>query len=355
MNCNHVATIALKFRALDELITYITPYNVESEDIRTMHTLSNDKFDMYLSMGEEAVPAELANDIDMITMRVLPVVTKYFTQIIQDICKTDAASKLSSLITICKENIKVVTRHRSDLCEECGELMIVKSETSEYICQECGITFPLHGCIFDDNQYYLTQCNITRYKTQNSRKLGQEWLGRIQGREGTEIPEVVIDDIEKEMLRIYGKRLRTLRGLTCDEVRAWLDKCGHMKYYCNVVKVRNLLTSRYDINTLPPPLTGYEEERILNDLDAVINHYSKIKNSEHVKRITNKEYNSSKGYYPYWLMKIIEWRLRGDPRCKPLISCIHRQEQKTLNKNDVIWKLICSHIGIKFSWTEYTQ
>lgn len=113
-----------------------------------------------------------------------------------------------------------------DICKDCGIEKILNSNEGSLICKKCGV---IEYIIMDsDKPSYKEpppEVSYFAYKRQNH---FNEWLSQIQGKESTDIPQNVIDEIYME---IRKERITNLADINQTKIRHYLKKLGYNKYY----------------------------------------------------------------------------------------------------------------------------
>ncbi len=214
------------------------------------------------------------------------------------------------------------------LCS-CNTKMDIDPATSSLICKGCGETQKLHGTVFEDEQFYFQEGQRTKHGTYDPSKHCRFWVERIQARETTEIPEVVLAKIKSAIRR---DKIRTKNHITCAQIRKYLSQTGYSKYNEHIPLIRKLITG-----IAPSQLTDHEIQLVHIYFDKVIRVFDEIKPPE----------KTNCPYHPYFIYKIIEQIIKKpseQARKRKILACIHLQSRETLIENDRIWKPICGRI-----------
>lgn len=213
-------------------------------------------------------------------------------------------------------------------CEKCGKKMTIVSNTSELVCEMCGITQALSGTVFEDDQFYYQEGQRTKHGNYDPTKHCRIWVERIQARETTDIPPSVLDKLKKCIAR---DRIRDIKRISCAQIRKHLQQTRNSKYNEHIPLIRKLLTG-----IVPPQLTDHELQLVNIYFDKVIRIFDEVKPAG----------KTNCPYHPYFIYKIIEQILKpkDSERKKEILSCIHLQSFQTLCANDVIWAPICARI-----------
>jgi hypothetical protein len=220
---------------------------------------------------------------------------------------------------------KNVAMNDYERCTSCQSTMKVFSHLSSIICVKCGSEETLKGTVFEDEQFYYQEGKRNKHANYDPTKHSKSWLEKIQATENKDIPEEILNDINK-YIEIY--RIRNTDEITCELIREILSHTKHTDYNDHIPLIRKKITG------VSPPLLTESEKQCINNLFAkVIKIYSEKKSSDKTNCF----------YHPYFIYKIIEHVLKGGSkkRRNAILSCIHLQQQPTLIKNDNMWRNIC--------------
>ncbi|MEM3062831.1 MAG: hypothetical protein QW303_04725, partial [Nitrososphaerota archaeon] len=241
--------------------------------------------------------------------------------------------------------INEINQKNIDECEECGGSMILFPESSEMRCNQCGYVYILHGTLFDDNQFYNQQGTLSKRKRHNPNIHCEKWLNQIQACENKIIDNIKIKKIDKLAVQEYtkGGKLRPMDNLSCEQIRKWLKKLNFTELNNHAALLRKIITGLHGKPVAPPLLTNEERWEILHDFSRAMAIYEEVIKDQELLFQCGKSKIHNKFYYPFCLAKILSYRLKGDPRLKELLRCIHFQSDSTLIKNDKTWKKICEH------------
>lgn len=220
-------------------------------------------------------------------------------------------------------------------CPKCEQGMKIISNTSEIICEACGITENLYGTVFEDDQFYFQEGNRSKTGSYLPGKHCRFWIERIQARESKEIPESVLNKIRN---CIKQNKIRNVDEISCKEIRKYLSQTHNSPYNEHVPLIRKLITGKS-----PEPLLEEEVQLITIYFDKVIRVYEEIK----------PDNKTNVPYHPYLIYKIIEHILykkspmefqKSKKRIINTLNCIHLQSRETLINNDNTWSEICDNI-----------
>jgi len=209
-----------------------------------------------------------------------------------------------------------------DICD-CGNKMIIQSNTSELLCIRCGYTVYLIGSVTEENQLFAQEGNRVSHGSYDPARHCKFWIERIQAKESTIIPEEYIEKIRKS---IKKDRIDNLKSISVKQFRAYLKQNNLSKLNDHIPLIKKIITGY-----IPPQLTYNEHQLLFIYFDKATKTYERIKPS-------NKK-NSL--YYPFLIYKILDIIIKDEQKKKNLLSCIHLQSYDTLIDNDRIWNLIC--------------
>lgn len=209
-----------------------------------------------------------------------------------------------------------------DICD-CGFKMIIRSNTSELICIECGNIKNLIGTIFQDSQFYNQEGNRYKHGSYIPSRHCRYWIDRIQAKENTTIDKKFIDKIENCIKR---DGIKNKKKISIEQFRKYLKETKLSVYNDHIPLIRKYITG-----ITPPQLTHSELSLLFNYFDKSVKTYNNIKPKTKLNCI----------YYPYILYKILEIVIVCPKRRRNILCCIHLQGNKTLIDNDNNWKLIC--------------
>jgi len=247
--------------------------------------------------------------------------------------KTKELVKITNMMSVLiqkfnKNKFKFSMDKREMKCSECRVQMIIAQKTSELTCDLCGIVEPLIGEVFEDHQFLVQESRRPKNSTYSNLKHYDSWIARICARENKDVTKTV--NKIKNLVKNNGMsntKLPTYRKLiTSDQIRIWLKQIGEPKCYINISLIKKELTG------IPPP---YLTTAVLDDLRETFKEVISV-----FKQIKPKNINKSI-HTPYFIYKILEWKLRGKSSLR-LLTYIYLQKEKTLIKHDKnIWEPLC--------------
>ena len=209
-----------------------------------------------------------------------------------------------------------------DYCK-CGEKMTIQSNTSEFLCTNCGIINTLVGTVFEDYQFYNQEGSRYLHASYEPSRHCKFWIDRIQAKESTVIPETVITKIEEYIKR---DKIHLLHNITIEQFRKYLKDTGLSKYNDHLPLIKKMITG-----IVPPQLNHSESQLLFNYFDKSVKTYNIIKEPTKNNNI----------YYPFLIHKILEIIINDRQKLKKLLNCIHLQGNATLIENDRVWEKIC--------------
>lgn len=242
--------------------------------------------------------------------------------------------------------LPVQTLKNDNLCPHCGGTLVLFPEESEKQCDDCGFVEELKGTLFEDSQFYNQQITCTKHKKHNPNQHCWKWLCQIQGKENRAISQKHVDLINQCAVKEYtrGGIKRNMANMRCSQVRSWLKTLHLSRLNNHAPLIRKIITGLNGDPVLPPQLSIEEEQVILNDFDEIIKIFTNISKDKRVLAIFNKNTIKNNLYYPFFILKIMMFRMKGDYRLPGLVECIHLQSSATLIKDDLLWKIMCEYL-----------
>jgi ribosomal protein S27E len=216
-----------------------------------------------------------------------------------------------------------------DKCKACNSSnTYFEDSSSDTICMDCGVATHTHTEELtyaeeqEHNDNIVTQCG---YKKENHLN---EWILQFQGRETTNIPKEVIEQLKSEFKKL---KIKKINEITREKVRQLLKKLKLTKYYEHSTHITHLL------NGLKPPEMSNALEGRLRFMFKEI--------QDPFKKHCPQERNNFLSY-SYVLYKFCE--LLEEDEYLPFFPLLKSKEK--LHQQDVIWKKICKEL----QW-EYIQ
>jgi hypothetical protein len=211
----------------------------------------------------------------------------------------------------------------TDVCQHCfkGELIPLDDE-GVLICNACAVNIPY--LIENEKPSYKEppkEVCFYAYKKINHFK---EILAQFQGKETTQIPDDVVDQIQ---LQIKKERI-CLEQLTHYKTKEILKKLGFNKYYEHIAFIKNKLGLK------PPVFSPELEETLCNLFMETQSPYAK----------TCPDYRVNFLNYYYVLFKFCE--LLGEDQYLESIPLLKDREK--LIEQDETWKKMCVELDWEF-------
>ena len=215
---------------------------------------------------------------------------------------------------------------QTDICKYCnkGELIPLEDE-GILICNTCSRSIPY--LIENEKPSYKEppkEVCFYAYKKINHFK---EILAQFQGKETTQIPPEVIENIK---LQIKKERI-DLTQITNNKTKEILKKLGYNKYYEHIPFIKDKLG-------IKPPIMSQElEETLCNLFIELQAPYSKFCPDDRVNFLN----------YYYTAYKLCE--LLGEDNYLPFFPMLKDKEKRI--EQDTIWKKICEELDWEFIHT----
>jgi hypothetical protein len=211
----------------------------------------------------------------------------------------------------------------ADICRNCNHGEMIPSEIDgNVVCDKCHYSVPFFlECEKPSYKEPPKEVCFYSYKRINHFK---EIIAQIQGKETTQIPSDVFDDIRQQA----KKERIPLSDISYVETREILRKLGYNKYYEHIP----FILSKFGIE---PPLFPADLEETLFNLFIEIQHpFSKYCPAD--------KFNFLNYYYTGY--KLIE--LLGEYQFLPFFPMLKDPEKR--NEQDAIWKNICNEYDWEF-------
>ncbi len=215
---------------------------------------------------------------------------------------------------------------QTDICYFCnkGELIPLEDE-GVLVCNSCSRSIPY--LIENEKPSYKEppkEVCFYAYKRINHFK---EILAQFQGKETTQIPQDVIENIK---LQIKKERIE-LSQITNTKTKEILKKLGYNKYYEHIPFIKDKLGIK------PPIMSPELEETLCNLFVELQAPYSKFCPDDRVNFLN----------YYYTAYKLCE--LLGEDKYLPFFPMLKDKEKRI--EQDVIWKKICEELDWEFIHT----
>lgn len=216
--------------------------------------------------------------------------------------------------------------YQTDVCKYCfkGELIPLEDE-GILICNTCSRNIPY--LVENEKPSYKEppkEVCFYAYKRINHFK---EILAQFQGKETTQIPPEVIENIK---MQIKKERIE-LKQITNAKTKEILKKLGYNKYYEHIPFIKDKLGIK------PPVMSPELEEKLCNLFIELQAPYSKFCPDDRVNFLN----------YYYTAYKLCE--LLGETQYLELFPLLKDKEKRI--EQDAIWKKICEELDWEFIHT----
>jgi predicted RNA-binding Zn-ribbon protein involved in translation (DUF1610 family) len=210
-----------------------------------------------------------------------------------------------------------------NICKNCNTDMVLNHNTGMFNCQNCGLC---RSVIIDtDKQNHKEPPKeMTSFSYRRINHLN-EILNQIQGKESTDIPKEIYDEIYSELRK---ERFTDISKLTTDKLKKVLKKIGRSKYYEHIPYMV------IQMGGIPPPVISPEVEEIIRDIFLKMQHPFNNCEKERSNFLT----------YTGVLYKIFEL-LDMDHYLK---NFKFLKDDKKQYYQEQIWKQICEELGWEF-------
>lgn len=221
-------------------------------------------------------------------------------------------------------SVSPVEKNQLDLCVRCQVNMKVCNKKGIMVCDKCGYCESYMDVTVNALPYKSNvEMSSFSYKRINH---FNEWLLQIQGKEGTEVPLYVIEEVKVALLR---ERITDMKSVTTLKIRDILKQLKRSKMYYHITQILCVVTGE-DAPELSPEI----EEKCRLMFIAIQTPFL-----QHCP-MSRKNFLS----YPYCLFKFLE--LLG---CNQVLdSFILLKGRDKLAKQDDIFKLICNTLNWEF-------
>ena len=208
-------------------------------------------------------------------------------------------------------------------CKKCDSKNVYYDGVcGENICTDCGCVESVLGDELtykeeqEQQEKMVVQCG---YKKENHLN---EWILQFQGRETTNIPTEVIEQLQAEFKK---QKVKKVTEITREKVRQLLKKLKLAKYYEHSTHITHILNG-----LKPPEMSMALEERLRLMFKEIQDPFHK-----HCPRERNNFLS-----YSYVLYKFCE--LLEEDEYLPFFPLLKSKEK--LHQQDVIWQKICNEL-----------
>ena len=210
-----------------------------------------------------------------------------------------------------------------NICKNCNTDMVLNYNTGMFNCLNCGLC---RNVIIDtDKQNHKEPPKeMTSFSYRRINHLN-EILSQIQGKETTDIPKEIYDEVYRELRK---ERFTDISKLTTDKLKKVLKKIGRSKYYEHIPYMV------IQMGGIPPPVISPEVEEIIRDIFLKMQHPFNNCEKERTNFLT----------YTGVLYKIFEL-LDMDHYLK---NFKFLKDDKKQYYQEQIWKQICEELGWEF-------
>jgi hypothetical protein len=210
-----------------------------------------------------------------------------------------------------------------DICKNCSTLLTCIQQDAIMICEICGFQEPL---LIEQNRPILKQSTKdTSHFSYKRINHFREWCNQVQGKESTDIPNEVFEQILSE---IKKEKINDTKNITYNKMREILKRLRINKYYEHI----NYIINR--INGIPTPQFSPELE------DKLCNMFRDIQ-APFLKHCPKERKNFlSYSYVLYKFFQILE--LHEYLKFFQLLK-----SREKLYAQDQIWKKICEELNYK--------
>lgn len=241
---------------------------------------------------------------------------------------TDDKSKLvDDYLTLIDSNyLKTPIAHDSITCAKCNTALVCLQQEGVMICRSCGYQEIL---LVEQNRPILrnTQKDVTSHASYKRINHFREWCSQVQGKESTDIPEDVFEQILHE---IKKQKITDTRKISYSKMREILKKLNLNRYYehCNFIINR--------INGVQPPHFPPElEEKLCSMFKEIQGPFLR-----HCPQMRSNFLSYSYVLYKFFqilgLTQYLKWFTLLKSKSK-------------LYMQDQIFKAICGDLGWKFT------
>ena len=210
---------------------------------------------------------------------------------------------------------------RIKYCEYCFIEKTLESESSSYVCTNCGL---MEYVLLDEDRM------IKEYSPYERKNHFKDWLKQIQAKESVEISEEIFDKIVIELRK--NKYYSNKKNINRNVIQKILKKLGHSKLYKHTPFIINKITGN------PAPTISREIE------DKFIKMFEKIQEPWEIYKPKGRKNFIS---YPYILYKFCELL-----ELEYLLDYFPMLDFPNLAIPDKVWKQICGHLKWEFYPTE---
>ena len=192
------------------------------------------------------------------------------------------------------------------------------------VCFNCGLTEKTNISNLPEWNHAETHEYIKPYSYKRTNHF-KEWINQIQGREGTLIPNEVINLL---IIEIKKERLKDKTLITYSKIKEFLKKLKLNKYYEHIPFIKDKLGIK------PPIMSPELEEKLCNLFMEIQAPYSKYCPDNRVNFLN----------YYYTIYKLCE--LLNQNQYLPYFPMLKDVDKRI--EQDIIWKNICKELNWDF-------
>ena len=223
----------------------------------------------------------------------------------------------------CKET--VIEKKADFLCIYCGEKTTQDTSAGVTICYSCGMTEKYNVSQVPEWNAAESHDFIKPYSYKRTNHF-KEWVTQIQGREGTNIPDNVINSL---IIEIKKERLTDKTLITYHKIKEFLKKLKMNKYYEHIPNIIH-------------KLTGNKQLIITQDLQGqLFDMFNNIQEPFEKYCPKNRKNFLSYSYTLYKFFQLLD-------KNEYLIYFPLLKSREKLFEQENIWKDICKELGWKF-------
>ena len=198
------------------------------------------------------------------------------------------------------------------------------------ICNTCGMEILDSDIIFIEESLKKNYSGFfsRRQRKHNPYTYCENWLLQLQGKESVNISSENFNRI-LELAKSFLSQNND-QQLSCTIIRGWLKSLSLSKYNSHITWLRKEIESACNIKSQSYELTNEE-------IIPILNCFSEI------QLLKSKKFRL---HYPFLIAKILPLAIKDKSRLDILLSNIHFQNEKTLAKNEHIWRQIKAFLNI---------
>ena len=211
------------------------------------------------------------------------------------------------------------------ICKDCNCNLIHDTSAGLLICYECGITQNFNISDLPEWNHAETHEYTKPYSYKRTNHF-KEWITQIQGREGTNLPDEVIQLL---IIEIKKERLTDKTLITYCKIKEFLKKLKLNKYYEHIPNIIHKITGNKQL------IISQELETKLMDM------FNEIQEPFEKHCPKNRKNFLSYSYTLYKFFQLLD-------KNEYLIYFPLLKSREKLFEQESIWKEICKDLGWKF-------